>query len=291
MTIEDLVTGSTGSAAPTASPGSDGGGLHSGADDFWKSNGSFIEQIARRAGVRETQTPQAHQDPEFQEYLRWKAAKEGKDPRSVLELAGMQPRDALDAMLFGTSQPKEEPKVDPIEQIRSDLNELKSSIQEERQQRQSVQEKIEESRAKASFADKVRAMEDLELVKRWGSEAIDTAWNLFVSDCEAALKAKQNGQQVSVPTLRSAAIKVENYLRRQANAVGDVFGAARRLDELVDAPDVPRVAADAGTEPKPAIGPTLTNATGHSGAGGDRSDLSPAALRKRALEAAAKLRG
>lgn len=289
--IEDQANLGIGNAQRATGPGIDGGGLHSDPDDFWKSSGSWIESLARRNGAQlqpDKPTSQSS-DPDYQEFLRWKAAKEGKDPRQVLELAGLQPRDALDAMIFGGTQ-KEEPKIDPVEQMRNELKELKTSIQQEREQRQSVQEKIEESKAKATFADKVRSMEDLTLVKRWGNEAIDTAWNLFASECEAAMKARAQGMQFEMPSFRKAAVQVENYLRRQASALGDVIGSSVQL-EPIDFMVVPGSGADSATVQKAGIGPTLTNVSGHSGTSDKPEDFSPETLRKRALEAAKRLRG
>lgn len=292
-----------GGGTPSEAPGQDNEarGMHSDGASFWQSNGDFAQSIAARFGggapqgaPQQPQSPQGA-DPDYQEYLRWKAAKEGKDVRGILSQAGLQPGDVLNATLFGGPQEQQTPPPpDPIETIRADLQAIKSDIEAERKQRQSVADKIAEGKAKAQFQEQVKSMPDLTLVQRWGQEAFDTAWNIFIQDSEEAFKAQARGEQVKPPSLRDAAIKVENYLRRQASQLGDVLGAGGvKLEPLTSVPpSAPNQAATPPTNQERegrVMSPTLTNAGGETGA------RQPAAttreeLRQRALEAAKRMR-
>lgn len=300
MNTTDPQLNGNGNTQTATGPGNDGGDLRQSGDQFWQSQDGFLRSLAERKGLglapsgapMPAQNQQQNQDPDYQEYLRWKAAKEGKDPRQVLELAGLGPMDVLSNAIFGGDAPKDEPKVDPVEAVRNELIELKQSIQEERQQRQSVEEKIQESRAKQAFVDQVRSMEDLQLVKQHGDVAIDTAWNLFVMDAEEAMEKIRNGQQVPIPTLRQAVVEIENRLRESANLSGELMGASKRWDRIsLDGPSATEVTTpEQQRQPGVKTGPTLTNDVGHSSARSDDGPATPQELRRRALEKAAQLR-
>ena len=299
----DLDQAPAGGGTPTGAPGSDDGsrGLHDDGASFWNSNSEYLQSIAARFGGGTNQSTQPNAQPpanteaqDFEEFRRWKAAREGKDVRAMLEHAGMQPGDVLNATLFG-GPPKEEPKPDPVESIASELRQLKSDLESERKQRQSVQEKIAESKAKGAFVEQIKSMSDLTLVSKWGQEATDTAWNVYIHDVEEAFAAKAEGRQVTPPSLREAAIKVENYLRTQASKLGDVFGSGGvTLEPLQPGSrtEVPNQAATAPTDNgRGGIqSPTLQNVGGQTGA----KPTGPATreeLRARALAAAKQMRG
>lgn len=293
-----------GGGTSNATPGSDDGsrGMHDDGASFWNSNAEYLQSIAARFGGGSSQsapTPQrqpssAGDGDEYQEFARWKAAKEGKDPRAILELSGMQPADLLSATLFG-GPPKEEPKPDPVESIRGELAKLKGDLEAERQQRQSESEKIAETRAKSKFVEQVGAMSDLTLLQKWGTEATDTSWNLYIKDVEEAFEAKRRGEQVAMPSLRGAAIRVENYLRAQAGKLSDVFGGGGAaleplsLDSKTEAPNQ-AATAPTGNGNVRGMSPTLTNVGGETGAR-PTGPATPDELRARALAAAKALRG
>jgi len=287
-------------------PGQDDGAreTHTDGASFWQSHGDFLQTMqARFGGGSPFQgQPQQAQQPhpqaggdDYQDYIRWKEARAKKDPRALLEIAGMQPGDVLNATLFGGPTPQQPPPPDPVETLRGELTEIRQAIESERKERQTVAEKISEAKAKANFHEQVKSMQDLTLVQKWGQEAADTAWNIFIQDTEEAFRARAEGRQANPPSLREAAIKVENYLRQQASRLGDVIGAQGvKLEPLQFAPQsAPNQAATPPTNQERdgrAMSPTLTNAGGETGA------RPPAAttrdeLRKRALEAAKRMRG
>jgi len=281
-----------GGGTPGQTPGqSDGGGagLTQDGQSFWSQNAGYLESIRRRIGGGEPQAaPQQAapgSDPDWEDFQRWKQAKASKDPRALLDVAGLQPRDVLDSMIFGGGQ-QQAPAPDPIESVKSELNELRKAMQEDRQARQSVEEKIRESQAKGRFVENVRSMQDLTLVQSWGDEALDTAWNVFLQASEEASKAGQ-----PMPSLRQAAVQVENYLRKQASRLGSVLGGgAATLELLQDGNQPPPQqgishAPAAGTVTPPAPSPTLTNVGGNVGAR-PAGPVSKDELRRRALEAA-----
>lgn len=286
--------GQLGGGTPDQTPGqSDGGGagLTQDGQSFWSQNAGYLDTIRQRIGggspptTSQQVTPDG--DPDWEEFKRWKEAKASKDPRALLNAAGLQPRDVLDSMIFGGGQQQQPPQVDPIESVKSELNELRKAMQEDRQARQSVEEKIRESQAKGRFVENVKSMQDLTLVQSWGDEALDTAWNVFLQASEEAAKAGQ-----PMPSLRQAAVQVENYLRRQASRLGSVLGGGvATLEPLQDGNPPPQQqgnshAPAAGTDNKPpATSPTLTNVGGNVGAR-PAGPVSKDELRRRALEAA-----
>lgn len=285
--------------------GNDGRGLHNDGSSFWNSNSEFLQSIASRyrsggggqPAPQQAQQAPAGQSDDYQEYIRWKAAREGKDPRAVLALAGMQPRDVLDATLFGGPTPTPTPPPDPVETIRAELNQLKEAMEAERKDRQTTAEKISESKAKSAFQEQIKSMNDLILVQKWGDEAIDTAWNVYIAEVDAAFKARDEGKQVQIPSLRAAAIQVENYLRQQAGRMREVIGGsgAAPLEQLpfYSPNEAPSQAASNPAQVMQQAGtsPTLRNVSGHAGAPqttGAPTDRET--LRQRALEAAKRFR-
>ena len=292
-----------GGGTPTAAPGSDdgSGGVHNDGASFWQSNGDYLRQISQRFGgsdqltqVQPNQTPPQNQADDYQEYLRWKAAKEGKDVRTLLSSAGLQPGDVLNATLFGGPQ-QEPPKPDRVAEIRSELAKIRTDIEAERQQRQTTAERMNEEKARNAFNDQIGSMQDLVVLQKWGQEAFGTAWNVYIQDVEQAMEARAKGQQVPIPSPRQAALKVENYLRGQASRLGEVLGAGGvSLEPLPIAPQngaanqAPTVPAQMTNQPA-GTSPTLTNTGGHAGAP-PSGPTSVDELRKRALAAAQRLR-
>jgi hypothetical protein len=300
--IQAPLEGGTQGGAP--GPDNGGGGLHNDGASFWQSHGDFFRQIESRYGIQapqgeapQSQPQQSGQPDDYQEYLRWKQAREAKDPRALLEIAGMQPGDVLNATLFGGPQ-QEQPKPDPVEAIRGELNAIRKDIESERRERQSVQERISEANAKSQFLEQVKSMQDLTLVQKWGQEAMDTAWNDYIMSVEAAVKAKAAGQPFEPPSLRASAIRVENYLRQQASRLGEVIGGtgAAQLEPLPF--NAPPAAPNQAASVPPAsqeregriMSPTLTNVGGEAGAT-PQGAATKQQLRERALARAKQLRG
>lgn len=293
MVVESQANATGGTqSAPAPGPGSEGGGFSDG-DEFWRQNQGLFERIRGRGGPNlqvQERDGRTQIDPnELEEFKRWKQAREAKDTRALFELGGLQPRDALDAVMFG-GEVKEPPKPDPVDSIRSELMQLKESIEAERKTRQTQEESIREARAKSEFVRQVRSMEDLTVLQRWGEEAFDTAWNVFIQASEEAHKRRQSGENVPMPSLRQAAIQVENYLRQQASRLGEVMGAKAQLEPLPlsAGPSQGAATAPQSTPSGAGIGPTLTNVGGHAGA--QPQGQSREELRQRALEAAKRLR-
>lgn len=282
--IDETQQGATlGSVEPAPSQSDEGGGLHSEASSFWSQNSDYLNSLRGPQVEHTLQNGSADYDQaEFEEYRRWKAAKEGRDPRAVLEMAGFQPRDALDVMMFGQGQ-QEAPKPDPIEDIRSDLNQLRTELESDRTERQTVQAKIRESKVKSSFVENVRSMQDLTHLNAWGDEAINTAWSVFSA---ATKEAAKSGRQP--PSPRETAIEVEKYLRSQAERLRNLEGAsADQLGSSVNAPSHgTRTEPMVGTaQTQPGMSPTLTNVGGNTGAR-PSGPMTIEELRARALEAA-----
>ena len=304
MVESNLASVEGGTSPQAASPGNDGGGLHTDGESFWQSNSDYLRTLSSRIGVDpnqqaqegQRQAPQGIAADEFEQFRQWKAAREGKDVRGLLDMAGLQPGDVLNATLFGGPATQEAPKEpDPVETVRNELTQLRQDIENERRERQTVAERITESNAKKAFSESVRSMPELTVLQKWGDEAVNTAWNIYVQDAEEVLQARKRGEQLPMPSPRQAALKVEKYLRGQAERLGDIFGGAKAALEPLQFDLQTGAPSQAATEPAPiknhaGSSPTLQNVGGHVGAPSD-GPVTVEELRKRALEAGKRLRG
>lgn len=292
-------TGSEGTQPTAPGQGNEGRGFTSDGNDFWSQQKGYLDTVQRRLGIQANQ-PQSQSvsaDPDFEEFKKWKAAKEKKDPRGILEMAGMTPGEVLNASLFGGPAPAEEPKPDPVTQISAQLQELRSAFDADRTQRQTAEESQRELQAKDAFIGQLKSQVDLKALNNWGQEAYDVAWGQFVTETDIALKQRAEGNNAPLPSLRQVAIQVENYLRAQAKRLQGVFGNGTEatleplnIDVPSQAPSQGAMGSAQQTNTPNAPSPTLTNNVGAQ-TGTRPEGRSPEELRARALEAAKRLRG
>ena len=258
-------------------------GQGNGDQSFWSSNEgkSFKESLGLKPKEQDQHQAQSGiSNEDFQAFLQFQKAKQNKDIKGALSLAGIDPADALTLIPSLTADDNVSALTREIEQLKAKLNESSSWVQEQ----QKTQEQQQQQAKVKSAQERVYGLlerEEFGLINSYNMR--DTVWN---AGREFAQKHSRPPNQREWLEL---AVSVENSLRDQARSIREATIPLDKLDleGILGGSNKPQQPSGEQSTNKPILN---NNYTGHTSARDD-SDMSREARIARALEAARKVRG
>ena len=256
-----------------------------GQSDFWSSDEGrgFKESL----GIKPRQQQDANANSEisnddFQAFLAFQKARNGKDVKSVLELAGIAPSDAL-AMIPSLSADDNVNALNrEIEQLKAQLNESSSWVKEQKQtqEQQAKQAKVEGAQKRVYG---LLERDEFKLVNGYNMQ--ETVWNA------GREFAQRHNRPPNQKEWLELAVSVENSLREQARSIREAQIPLDKLDleGILGGSNQPhqQQSSNQSLNNKPTLNNNYTQQTSTR----DDSDNSREARIARALEAARRIRG
>lgn len=253
-----------------------------GIADFWSGNKS-ADSVSTESESEDSITQE-----EFQEYLAFKKAKEGRDFRALLELGQIDPSDAY-AQLPALS------RDDSVQSLHSEVERLKQQLAEvgqwksEKQKAEEYQQQRQQYTAKQSQVKELLDSDKFQLIDKY--DHFQTVWDA------GKRYAEQTGKSPTKRQWQEMARDVENSLRREVRQLREadipldeldlesVFGAP---SDNQNAPQKPASNAYQGLNNRPTIRNSDASQTAPKSS--SNVDMSVEARRERAMKALAALR-